>query len=124
MARILVIDDSMTAIEKARSVLERAGHVVSGLKMMIHLPQAIGPEPPDLILLDLSMPGLSGPGFAKVIRRLQPRPIPIILYSSQPEEELISVAKELDAFAYVRKGNTDEALLLTVARALSRSSAR
>ena len=62
MARILVIDDSLSAVEKARKVLEGAGHGVETLDLLIYLPQAVKTDPPDLILLDLSMPGgMAGP---------------------------------------------------------------
>jgi CheY-like chemotaxis protein len=121
MARILVIDDSLSAVEKAREVLEGAGHQVETLELLIYLPQAVKTDPPDLILLDLSMPALSGVNVAKFIRRYEQKPIPIVLYSSRSTKELSETAKSLEAAAYVQKDEPDNVLLSTIAGVLSSS---
>lgn len=120
MARILVIDDSMSAIQKARDILEKAGHMVENLDLLIYLPQTIEKNPPDLILLDLSMPALSGVNVASFIRRYQKEPIPIVLYSSRPVEEIKATAKTLEANGFVQKGEPDDMLVEVVSRVLAR----
>jgi len=119
MARILVIDDSLSAVEKARKVLEGAGHQVETLELLIYLPQAVKTDPPDLILLDLSMPALSGVNVAKFIRRYEQKPIPIVLYSSRSTEELVETAKSLEAAGFVQKDEPDNVLLSTISKVLS-----
>ncbi|MCP4899282.1 MAG: response regulator [bacterium] len=119
MARVLVIDDSLSAVQKARHVLEKAGYTVETLDLLIYLPQIVKDDPPDAILLDLSMPALSGINVAKFIRRYEKSPIPIILYSSRPVEELIETADQLDAAGYVQKGDPDSHLLSTISHVLS-----
>ena len=114
MARVLVIDDSMSAVQKARTILETGGHTVETLDLLIHLPQLVKDNPPDLILLDLSMPALSGVNVARFIRRYEKRPIPIVLYSSRPTGELAQTAETLDAAGYVQKGEPDGNLLNSV----------
>lgn len=121
MARILVIDDSLSAVEKARSVLEAAGHEVETLELLIYLPQAVKTDPPDLILLDLSMPALSGVNVAKFIRRYEQKPIPIVLYSSRSTQELIETARSLEAAGYVQKDEPDTVLLSTISGVLSKT---
>jgi DNA-binding response OmpR family regulator len=111
MARVLVIDDSLSAVQRARSILERAGHTVDTLDLLIYLPQMVKDNPPDLILLDLSMPALSGVNVAKFIRRYEKHPIPIVLYSSRSVEELAVTARTLSAAGYVQKGDSDDHLL-------------
>lgn len=118
MARILVIDDSLSAVEKARLVLEGAGHRVETLELLIYLPQAVKTDPPDLILLDLSMPALSGVNVAKFIRRYEEKPIPIVLYSSRSKEELVDTAQSLEAAGYVQKDEADNVLLSTISKVL------
>ncbi len=118
MARILVIDDSLSAVEKARIVLEGAGYEVETLELLIYLPQAVKTNPPDLILLDLSMPALSGVNVAKFIRRYEQKPIPIVLYSSRSTEELIETARSLEAAGYVQKDQSDSVLLSTISGVL------
>lgn len=123
MARILVIDDSLSAVQKARQVLERAGHEVETLELLIYLPQKVKDTPPDAILLDLSMPALSGVNVAKFIRRYERHPIPIVLYSSRSEHELRETAAELGAEGFVQKGQPDDVLVATVASVLRRGVA-
>lgn len=123
MARILVIDDSLSAVQKARKILEGAGHDVETLDLLIYLPQAVKNDPPDLILLDLSMPALSGVNVAKFIRRYETNPIPIVLYSSRSMEELQETAKTLEAAGYVQKDEPDSVLLSTISRVVDRAGA-
>jgi CheY-like chemotaxis protein len=118
MARVLVIDDSLSAVQKARTVLEQAGYTVETLDLLIYLPQIVKDDPPNVILLDLSMPALSGVNVAKFIRRYEKHPIPIVLYSSRPVEELEDTAQELAAAGYVQKGDPDSKLLATIAQVL------
>ncbi len=118
MARVLVIDDSLSAVQKARHVLEKAGYVVETLDLLIYLPQIVKDDPPDIILLDLSMPALSGINVAKFIRRYEKHPIPIVLYSSRSAEELVETAEELAAAGFVQKGDPDSRLLSTISHVL------
>ena len=67
MARILVVDDSLSAIEKARMVLEGGGHTVETVELLTHIPRVVMANPPDLLLLDLSMPTLSGMDVASFV---------------------------------------------------------
>jgi len=124
MARILVIDDSATAIQRAKIVLGRAGHQVEALEMMIYLGRVFRQNPPDLVLLDLRMPALSGVACGRLIRRFQDRPIPIVVHSSQAEDELVLAANEVGAAGCVRKDDSDEILVETVNRALADAAGR
>ncbi|MCP4902072.1 MAG: response regulator [bacterium] len=119
MARILVIDDSATVVQKLRQVLGSAGHSVSGVERMIELPSALKPDLPDLVLLDLHMPALSGSGFAKVIRKIAGEPIPTIIYSAASNDELSETAVQIEADGIVRKTDSDERLLTEVTRVLT-----
>jgi CheY-like chemotaxis protein len=118
----MVIDDSLSAVEKARRILEGAGHAVETLDLLIYLPQAVKDDPPDVILLDLSMPALSGVNVAKFIRRYEKHPIPIVLYSSRPPEELAETAHQLGAAGFVHKGDSDRKLLAILSGVLPSSS--
>jgi CheY-like chemotaxis protein len=102
-------------------VLEKEGYTVETLDLLIYLPQLVRDDPPDLILLDLSMPALSGVNVAQFIRRYEKEPIPIVLYSSRSTEELERTAKTLQAAGFVQKGEPDSYLLQTVARVLRTS---
>jgi CheY-like chemotaxis protein len=114
MAKVLIIDDSPSVVQKVRTVLEPAGHELESVEMIIHLAEKLRDDPPDLILLDLTMPALSGSKVANLIRRFQQRPIPLVIYSSRPAVELRRTAAEVGANAWVQKGDPDCRLLAIV----------
>lgn len=119
MGRILVVDDSPTAVRAVELALNGEGHDIESLDSFIHLTSAVRSNPPDLILLDLRIPALSGVSMGQLIRRHQCRPIPILIYSSQPEAELRTAAHRLDAVGYLPKGTPPAELAAEVRRALA-----
>ncbi len=121
MQRVLIIDDSPSVIAKAKGVLEGAGYQIETLELLIHLPQVIRTSPPDVVLLDLNMPFLPGIEVAKLIERYQPHRIPLVIYSSKPEDELRRAAGEVGAVGYVQKGAPDSQLIDAVSEAHRRS---
>lgn len=122
MARVLVIDGSLSSVQRSKDVLEKAGYRVEALDLLIYLPRIVKDDPPDVILLDLSMPTLSGVNVAKFIRRYEKHPIPIVLYSSRPRPQLMDTAEELSAAGFVHKTDPDSLLLSTLSDILRRSS--
>ncbi|MCZ7680725.1 MAG: response regulator [Sandaracinaceae bacterium] len=104
MARILVVDDSELVIRYLRRVLSAHGHVVETLESFIQLATVVRTRPPDLLILDLHMPALSGVSTGKIVRSHQAASIPILIYSSASEQELRAAAREIGAQGYVQKG--------------------
>jgi DNA-binding response OmpR family regulator len=123
MARILVINNNLSAIHRSRKILELAGHTVETLDLLIYLPQKVRDNPPDLILLDLSMPALSGINVARFVRRYERHPIPIVISSSRPVGELAQTAETLDAAGYVQRGDPESNLVNTINAVLRRCRA-
>ena len=87
MALILIVDDSSTARTAYKTLLERRGHRVlladDGFKALEMLQEVI----PDLILLDLLMPGMAGYEVLKRIREeLHITKIPIVVVTSVSED--------------------------------------
>jgi DNA-binding NarL/FixJ family response regulator len=112
--RVLVIDDSPSIITHIRQLLGAHGHTVESLELFVHLPDRLKHDPPDLIVLDLNMPALPGIAMGGLIKRYQPREIPIIVYSSQPRPELEAAARKLNAAGCVQKGDPPECLIEAV----------
>jgi CheY-like chemotaxis protein len=85
---ILCVDDETVGLQVRRMLLERAGYRVltaldgeSGIEIFAH-------EPVDAVVLDFSMPGMSGGEVAVSMRRIKPQ-IPILMlsaYTSLPAE--------------------------------------
>ncbi len=60
MARILVVEDNADNLKLFRAVLALRGHAVTGLPGGDGLLALVRTEPPDLILLDVQLPGADG----------------------------------------------------------------
>lgn len=104
MARILVIDDSRLVAHVAKTILQKRGHTVflagDGEKGLI----AVEQEKPDLILLDLIMPGLDGYAVCETIKKgAQTAEIPIIMLTSKAESADKVRGLEAGASDYVTK---------------------
>lgn len=84
MKSVLIVDDNSEIRSALRSFLERRGYRVSGEAVdgvdAIHKAEE---QKPDLVLMDLAMPNLSGAGAAAVIRKTVPntRIVIFTLYS-------------------------------------------
>ena len=69
--RILIVDDHVTNIELTRFVLEADGLLVDAVSNARQALQQIHASPPDLVLMDIQMPGIDG---LDLTRRLKADP--------------------------------------------------
>lgn len=105
MKKILVIDDSETNLVLLKAILEDAGFEV---KLANNAKEAVvfyEKSKPDLILLDLLMPGVDGFGFLNQLREKNSNKIetPIIVVTAYANEENIDKAKDLGASDVIEK---------------------
>lgn len=70
MAKILIIDDSNLARRMLRNILEPEGHEILEAADGLSGLERFSLEKPDLVFLDLSMPGLSGLEVLEKLRRM------------------------------------------------------
>ena len=101
MATILIIEDEPELVKVLRSYLEQAGFGVlsaqrgdSGLSLWEQ-------KKPDLVLLDLNLPGMDGLDVARSIRRTSSTPV--IMLTARVEEADQLVGLELGADDYITK---------------------
>ncbi len=122
MAKILVVDDEPNIREVVSLYLQHGGHTV--------FPAADGEEAlelyrrdlPDLVVLDLILPKLSG---LEVCRRIQSeRPVPLIMLTAKGEEEDRVLGISMGADDYVVKPFRPRELVARVAALLRKSEAR
>jgi CheY-like chemotaxis protein len=86
---VLMVDDCAELIESARHVLEPRGlDVVEATNPFAAVREATA-RPPDLIVLDLNMPGMDGVEVMRYLKRIpETRDIPVIAFTGEPLTDL------------------------------------
>ncbi|MFF8378423.1 response regulator transcription factor [Streptomyces sp. NPDC015661] len=119
--RILVVDDDPTVAEVVTGYLERAGFSVEQAADGLDALHRAGTRWPDLVVLDLMLPGLDG---LEVCRRLRSAgPVPVIMLTARGDEEHRVTGLEVGADDYVTKPFSPRELVLRVASVLRRARA-
>ncbi|MDK9494297.1 response regulator transcription factor [Streptomyces katrae] len=120
-ARVLVVDDDPTVAEVVTGYLRRAGHEVGHAADGPAALDAAARYAPDLVVLDLMLPGIDG---LEVCRRLRAEhPVPVIMLTARGDEDDRIAGLELGADDYVTKPFSPRELVLRVESVLRRSRA-
>ncbi|MCF3121076.1 response regulator transcription factor [Streptomyces arenae] len=119
--RVLVVDDDPTVAEVVAGYLERAGHAVDRAEDGPAALACAAARRPDLVVLDLMLPGMDG---LEVCRRLRAeRPVPVIMLTARGDEDDRILGLEIGADDYVTKPFSPRELVLRVESVLRRSRA-
>ena len=118
MGTILVVDDESKIVQLARDYLEHSGFKVIGAGDGSTALAAARAEKPDLIVLDLGLPGLNGLDVARVLRR--DSRVPIIMLTARADESDKLVGLELGADDYITKPFSPKELVARVRAVLRR----
>lgn len=87
MARILIVDDSPTEVKKISSILERHQHEVLSADNGADGVATARAESPDLVLMDVVMPGLNGfQATRQLTRSPDTSSIPVIIVTTKDQE--------------------------------------
>ena len=118
-ARIVVVDDDPTVADVVGRYLMRDGHTVERAQDGYEALRKVAERPPDLVVLDLMLPGMDG---LEVCRRLRERwPIPVVMLTALGDETDRLVGFETGADDYVTKPFSPRELALRVRSVLRRS---
>jgi DNA-binding response OmpR family regulator len=117
--RILVVEDDRTVAEVVTRYLEREGFVVESVGDGNEALARADAQLPDLVVLDIMLPGLDG---LEVCRRLRSRaPIPVVMLTARGSEEDRVLGLELGADDYVSKPFSPRELTARVKAVLRRA---
>jgi two-component system phosphate regulon response regulator PhoB len=121
--RVLIIDDEADLVELVRYNLVKDGYqVVAAYDGVGGLRMALG-APPDLIILDLMMPGMDGLEVCRRLRRETPtKSVALIMLTAKTSEADRVVGLELGADDYVSKPFSPRELLARVRALLRRTN--
>ena len=100
-SRIMVVDDEKHIVELARLYLTREGYEVDGVGDGSQAVARFGQLKPDLVILDIMLPGTDGLTICKEIRKLSQ--VPIIMLTARDEVTDKVVGLEVGADDYLTK---------------------
>jgi DNA-binding response OmpR family regulator len=118
--RVLVVDDDATVSDVVRRYLEQAGCEVRLAADGADGLAAIAAQLPDLVVLDLMMPGIDGLEVCRRIRRRLPG-LPVIMLTALGEEADRVLGLEVGADDYVTKPFSPRELVLRIQSVLRRT---
>jgi CheY-like chemotaxis protein len=119
--KVVVIDDSEIVLEVTRGALEGAGYDVVTHDRPAGCVALILHEKPDLVLMDVQMPGLGGDTIVSVFAKAQPHgETVVLLHSSLSAEVLRTKAAAAGAHGYIQKSGDLFGLVREVNRWLKR----
>jgi len=119
--RVLVVDDDQTVSDVVRRYLEHAGLTVDLAADGRAALESFGRDRPDLVVLDLMLPGLDGLEVCRRLRR-DHKDLPIVMLTALGDESDRVLGLELGADDYVTKPFSPRELTLRVQSVLRRST--
>ena len=122
---ILVIDDNAVVLEMTRATLEQAGFRVVTRDRASAAIAAVLQERPDLVLLDVNMPNMTGDSLADVLSRTRAaRGTIVVLYSSLPANALRVKALAAGAHGFIQKSGVQADLVRQVRTFLQQADSK
>jgi CheY-like chemotaxis protein len=119
MSRVLVVEDNKTLNQAYRLILQREGHEVRVAANGKEALELIKISDPEIILLDMLMPIMSGVEFLEHYKpKSHPRTI-IIILSNLNEDGEVQRALELGAAKYILKASTSPQELIAHVKAVT-----
>ncbi|MCX5892279.1 MAG: sigma-54 dependent transcriptional regulator [Deltaproteobacteria bacterium] len=102
MGKILIVDDEPQIRQSFEKILTGEGHTVRTAANGEAAISAVKTEVPDLVIMDVSMPGMSGLEAFRAIHAIEPK-LPVIVMTGKGTTETAIEATKLGAFEYVLK---------------------
>lgn len=119
MRRLLVVEDDARLRDELCVLLARNGYEATALSSFDDAAGQILAAAPDLVLLDLNLPGVDGTYICREVRRSSSVPIIVVTSRDNDMDELLTLSFGADDF--IPKPYNDQVLLAHVATVLKRS---
>jgi len=115
---ILVVEDELPTLTLLEKTLIAASYRVTGVRDGIAALKAASADPPDLVLLDLLIPGIDGYGVCALLKRSKAFRAPVAVLSGRTKEKDIKAAFDAGADAFMVKPVDRQALLARISELL------
>lgn len=116
--RILLVEDERPIVESLRYALEKEGYDVIEASDGSEALELARKTPPDIVLLDIMLPGMSGFEVCRILRK--DSPVPILMLTARTDEADRIVGLDLGADDYITKPFSVREVLARVRAALRR----
>ena len=100
--KILVVDDEPTICSMMNFFLTRIGYEVRTVNTGDDAITAFDEDPPDMVLLDVSMPGMRGIDVLQIIKTRK-ADCGVIMLSAYGDDQTIQEAIDMGAYCYIQK---------------------
>ncbi|PVH28604.1 response regulator transcription factor [Pararhodobacter oceanensis] len=115
--RVLVVEDEPGIAEALRYILQRDDWLVSILDRGDLVVEAMVAQPPDLVILDINLPGLSGLEVLRILRGTKGlEALPVLLLTARGQDAARQLALDYGASEFMGKPFANKALVETVRR--------
>ena len=120
--KILVVDDEPTIRELAQIILQDEGYSVITAENGVDAIQKVRDEIPDLVLLDIVMPGMNGFEVCRILKtEAKAKFIPIVMFTVLGRDTDMKFAKESGCDGYFLKPFSPEDLIAEVKNRLRKT---
>lgn len=120
MTKILVVEDDHQIQQELVLLLQRNGFEAQALTSFESVPQQIITTHPDLVLLDLNLPGIDGQQICREVRQLSNVPIIVVTSRNTDLDELMVLSLGADDF--IAKPYNTQILLMHITSVLRRAN--
>lgn len=101
--KILLVDDSELTLAMEEEILAADGHEVRLATSVDQVIAVLKSWSPDLVLTDVKMPGTDGTELCRLIKSQVHRLVPVVLFSTLPDDDLKVLADRCGADGYLSK---------------------
>ena len=117
--KVVVVDDSPFSVGMISNILTGKGfNVVGSANGLEEAVEAVASLKPDLVTMDMTMPGADGIECTRAIHKIDPN-IKVIIVSSMMDDEIVHRAKKVKISGYVQKPVDEEELALLINRVMA-----
>lgn len=115
--KVLIVDDEISILQSLSGILLDEGYGISTASSGREALELAKKDPPDLILLDVWMPGADGLTVLEQIKKLSPQ-VPVIIISGHGTIETAVKATRMGAFDFLEKPLSIDRVLVSIQNAL------
>ena len=117
--KVLIVDDSPFSVGMISNILTVEGfHVVGSANCLKEAEEAVSLLKPDLVTMDMIMPGADGITCTEAIHKIDPN-IKVIIVSSMMDDEIVRRAKKVKVAGYIQKPVDADEITLLIRRVMA-----